>query len=186
MKINVVLHETSDEFDLRDLQNIEKMRVGFSEFNTIGPDKDYNNLENKPQINSITLEGSLTAADLSLGSIYYDTTANWNSQVSLIAEKAAIYVYSDYSYINMGSGNLIPVAGLKIGDGSSYLIDLPFVSEDLANIIFRHIANGTIHITNEERSFWNHKVSSYLDGHNTETLILSKTNYVLEGDIYYG
>lgn len=55
--------------------------------------------------------------------IQYDTTANWDAQVQLIAERGTFYVYSDHSV----DENDNPVPGLKIGDGTSYLIDMPFV-----------------------------------------------------------
>lgn len=75
--------------------------------------------------------------------VYRDTIANWNNQSTLISEDGGIYIYEgvDSSVIN---GTSIP--GVKIGDGSSYLIDLPFL---------------TLGVTTSDRNFWNNKIDCY-------------------------
>ena len=134
---------------------------------------DYNELENKPQINSIILTGNLSAHDLGLGSVYYDTTAGWNEQNELIAERAAVYIYSDYQTILVDD---VPrqVAGIKIGDGTSYLIDLPFVTDAVNAALLEHLRDSSIHVTPEEKNFWNNKVSALTDKGDSENLILTK------------
>lgn len=82
------------------------------------------------------------------------TTAEWNSTPSLIAQKDVIYVYTDYKIVEGQK-----IAALKVGDGTSALIDMAFV------------ASGTI--TEEERNFWNNKVSAYMSDTDETTLILS-------------
>lgn len=54
--------------------------------------------------------------------IHAGTTEEWNAQPELIGEREHIYVYTDYCSEN---GTVYPA--LKVGDGESYLIDLPFV-----------------------------------------------------------
>jgi hypothetical protein len=78
------------------------------------------------------------------------------------------------------------IAGLKIGDGTSYLIDLPFVTDKMASILLNHIGDNSAHLTDAEREFWNNKITCYLDHNDLENLILSKANYVIEGDILNG
>lgn len=165
MRLNVRFSEQNNKLD-----------VGFgnTQFVDIGGTYDYNNLVNRPSINSIVLEGNLSLSDLGLGAVYYDTTANWNLQRDLIAERGAIYIYSDYTYIDDGYGNLIPIAGLKVGDGTSYLIDMPYASGADSETLLRHISNHDIHITNEERASWNNKVTAFMDSSNPDTLVLSK------------
>ena len=99
--------------------------------------------------------------------IHIDTTANWNDQPTLLSSIGHIYVYSDYMIIG---GTNIP--GIKIGDGQTYLIDMPFVSgnEDLLNA---HINNTDVHITQAERAFWNNKNRAYINENDQETLILT-------------
>lgn len=186
MKINVCMHEESEDIDLAIKTLEEKFGVDFSELYLLNPSGNYEDLTNKPSINSIVLSGALTARDIGLGNVYYDTTANWALQGGLIAEEAAIYIYSDYSWRTIGAENRVPLAGIKIGDGTSYLIDLPFITDQATSLILSHISNTSLHVTAAEKEFWNNKVSSYLDGSDLENLILSKTNYTTQGDVYNG
>lgn len=100
------------------------------------------------------------------GMIYSATTAEWNAQTLLVAKKDAIYVYTDH-----GTVDGEPIPAIKVGDGTSYLIDMPFVDEDTAARLTDHIENTVRHITESERQFWNSKVSVDLDG---EILILTE------------
>ena len=101
--------------------------------------------------------------------IYYDTTANWNAQATMISEAGAIYIYSDYSTVDG-----VSVPGIRIGDGLAYLADLPFASQETMSILTRHINDTDIHITARERTFWNNKVTSVLDRLDAENLVLTK------------
>ena len=60
---------------------------------------------------------------------------------------------------------------------------MPFITDQLTAMISRHIANNNIHVTATEKELWNHKVSSYLMEGDLENLVLSKTQYVINGDI---
>ena len=114
-------------------------------------------------------DGNIT---IELGNIYdlgsckvvYNTTAFWNSYPDLVAKKGYIYIYSDY--MQSGGQN---IAGFKVGDGTSYLIDMPFTDK----ISMEHIQNNTIHITQEEREFWNNKVRCYIDPLNAHGVIFT-------------
>lgn len=85
--------------------------------------------------------------------VLYDTTENWNSQPQMVSKRGYIYVYSDYKQID---GKYI--AGIKVGDGQTYLIDMAFVDE----IYAEHIQDVVVHITDAEREFWNNKVRCYM------------------------
>lgn len=50
------------------------------------------------------------------------TVEEWNAQPRLMSIKDVLYVYTDYRQNEQGQD----VPGVKIGDGQSYLIDLPF------------------------------------------------------------
>ena len=177
MSINVSYKQTQLSVSL----NATKASVttGSQVAHSVVYSSDYSELTNKPQINSVTLEGNLSAYDLGLGQVYYDTKANWNNQLSLIAERAVIYIYSDYEIIYDEVGNPTYIAGIKIGDGTSYLADVPFITDEMTALLIQHLSNSTVHLTNAEREFWNNKISCYLDSNNLENLILSKTNYVI-------
>ena len=97
--------------------------------------------------------------------VLYGTTEYWNSQPQLISIKGNIYVYSDHEYTQDAK----EIPGIKIGDGTSYLIDMPFIDEKYA----KHILDSTIHITQEEREAWNNKVRCYIDLQDTQHIIFT-------------
>ena len=97
--------------------------------------------------------------------IICDTMAGWASKPSYQTAEGILYVYTDYKYYD---GKYIP--GLKVGTGNAYLADTPFVDQIYAD----HIENSDIHITAEERLFWNNKVTCYLDPEKDDKLIFSK------------
>lgn len=100
--------------------------------------------------------------------IFIDTTSGWNSQIQLVGQEGFIYVYSDY--MTSGSQN---IPGIKIGDGSAYLIDLPFVEG--GNVaLARHMADSAVHVTAAEKEFWNNKVTCFMAQTTAETLVFSK------------
>ena len=113
-----------------------------------------------------------TLQDMGMNTIYYDTTANWNLQPSLVSERGSVYVYSDYQQIDDGLGNITFIPSVKIGDGTTYVIDLPFNTDLLTTQMNDHISNTTIHITANERTYWNGKVSAVIDVNDTENLLL--------------
>ena len=181
MRLNVLFREDEERINLSPRNNVEEIGVGFSESQSV-VQSDYEKLRNRPRINQVLLEGALSAEDLGLGQVFYDSTAQWNSQPELVAERSVVYVYSDSRYIENEQGRQIPVAGIKIGDGTSYLIDMPFVTDALSALILGHIANLDMHVTAAEKEFWDNKVSAYVrpeDG----ALILSKTAYEKDGRI---
>lgn len=98
--------------------------------------------------------------------IYYNTTDYWNSRPQLIAKRGYIYVYSDYKQSEEED-----IAGIKVGDGISYLIDMPFIDKPLDD----HIADTVKHITSAEREFWNDKVRCFVDPENQENIIFTTT-----------
>ena len=94
--------------------------------------------------------------------VLFNTTAGWNEQGMLVSKTNTLYIYTDYQVIDGDT-----IAGIKVGDGNAYLIDLPFTDKALMN----HIADNTRHITNSEREFWNNKVRCYYAG--TDQLIFT-------------
>lgn len=105
---------------------------------------------------------SIPAVRTGVNPIHQDTTEAWNSQPALIAKAGHLYFYTDYQQV--GGVN---VAGMKLGDGTSYLIDLPFEDAQFQD----HIRNTVVHITQEEREFWNSKNRAVITG---ENLILTE------------
>ena len=101
------------------------------------------------------------------GSTHVDTTEHWNAQPQLVARKDHIYVYSDY--LNIDGKN---VPAIKIGDGTSYLIDMPFVSGN-NDVLSAHIEDNVRHITAEERALWNSKVTCFVSQADPTNLVFT-------------
>lgn len=122
---------------------------------------NYNRLANRPQINGITLSGNQTVADLRI--VSEDTTAGWNDKLDYVPKRGEIVLYTDRDTIIDEQGNTIMVPGIKIGDGNAYLVDLPFQDEATRNKALEelknHEANTSIHVTEEEKEFWNAKLN---------------------------
>ncbi len=100
--------------------------------------------------------------------IHADTIAGWNSQSSLIGKSGHIYIYTDHSTVDG-----VPVPNIKIGDGKSYLIDNPFISLPLEEVLKLHCEDVTKHITSNERDAWNNKVRCYIDENDPGNLIFT-------------
>ena len=100
--------------------------------------------------------------------VFYGTTEYWNNQPQFIPIRGCVYIYSDHDTDSEGN----PIAGLKIGDGTSYLIDMPFIDKKYAE----HILDTAIHVSASDREFWNNKVTCKVDPININTLLISKNN----------
>lgn len=86
--------------------------------------------------------------------IYARTKEEWELERDIIAQENTFYVYTDREVKTDEDGNKIYYPGIKVGDGSSYLIDLPYIDDTF----WDHISNTDIHVTLAQKSFWNNKV----------------------------
>ena len=82
-----------------------------------------------------------------------DITANWNAARGFIPLAGEVIIYTD------GEMKNVFVPGVKIGDGQTYVQDLPFVDTELRDRIMEHINNENIHVTLQEKLFWNNKLN---------------------------
>lgn len=110
-------------------------------------------------------DGEEFVGEVSLTDFEFNTTEGWNSQRDLVGKLNAIYVYTDHQTDEDGR----PIAGLKVGDGTSYLIDSPFIDTLYAN----HINDTTIHVTQAEREFWNSKVRCFMSADDNEQIVFT-------------
>ena len=91
-----------------------------------------------------------------------DTTENWNNARGFVPLAGELILYTDYSSYTKevnGQNKVIAIPGIKIGDGSAYVQDLPFVDEELRDILMDHINNMDLHVTLGEKTFWNNKIN---------------------------
>lgn len=127
-------------------------------------------------INDISVDFSTSPVpiDAEFGNVYvvggdckvlYASTATWNSQPQLISARGYIYIYSDYRQNDQEQN----VAAIKVGDGTSYLIDMPFTDE----LLYGHVTDNSIHVTSSDKANWNNKVRCYVDPLNEHRLIFT-------------
>lgn len=89
--------------------------------------------------------------------MYFGTTEEWAARTDLVSKKNNIYVWTDYKQV----GDQY-VAGVKIGDGLAYVVDLPFLDAQFQ----AHAADSDVHVTPQEKAFWNAKNRSFVEGEN--------------------
>lgn len=114
-------------------------------------------------LNQFGLEYFYSKIATSFGYADCRTTEEWSTQTTMMSTKGALYVYTDHLFDSHGD----PIPGIKVGDGTSYVVDLPFT--DLAAI--EHIANLDIHVSSTEREAWNSSVSVKVSTTNPENLV---------------
>lgn len=107
-----------------------------------------------------------------------NTTHNWNSDLDYIPPRGKIVVYSDARIRETGS---TPMPGIKIGDGTTPLVDLPFSDDYAITELRKHEANQEVHVAEADRKRWDERIRADVDLAN-ETLILK----IHKGDILYG
>ena len=83
-----------------------------------------------------------------LSGTYYGTTSYWNAKTNMISQAGYIYIYSDYQVVTI-NGETYNVPAMKVGDGTSYLIDLPFISSDSSS------SSTTASIISNTTAGWN-------------------------------
>ncbi len=102
-----------------------------------------------------------------------DTTDGWAVRTNYVPRVGEIIVYSDRRVV--GEMNY---PGIKIGDGNAFVVDLPFVGDDVTDVITEalntHLMDNVRHITDEERTYWNNKLDWKMDD---ETLTLAPSAF---------
>lgn len=91
-----------------------------------------------------------------------DTTQHWNEARGFVPLAGEVIVYNDYKIIQKeidGEVKNVYVPGVKIGDGQTYVQDLPFVDDELRDKLMIHINNPNVHTSVTEKLFWNNKLN---------------------------
>lgn len=92
--------------------------------------------------------------------IHYNTVEGWNATPNLVSQKGHLYIYKDWKTKEGEDGKIIYIPAMKIGDGTSYLIDMPIVSTGDDEAWIEHINNWQIHVSDMDRTTWDNKVST--------------------------
>ena len=87
-----------------------------------------------------------------------DTTANWQANRTFVPLDGEIIIYTDYD-TKVVDGKTVNIPAIKIGDGQTYGVDLPFVNDDMRDIIMAHINDASVHASPLEKLFWNNKIN---------------------------
>lgn len=95
-----------------------------------------------------------------------DTTANWNSKRDFVPLLGELIIYTDFT-----ERDGVPIPNIKIGDGSAFCIDLPFIYSADDTELRKHVADHIKHVTSDDRTRWDNKLNCELVG---ENLILNK------------
>ena len=74
---------------------------------------------------------------------------------SIEPELGQIVIFTDLYKRTNSEGVEITSAGIKVGDGNTKIEQLPFIDW----FYLDHINDKNIHITEDERTFWNDKIS---------------------------
>lgn len=123
--------------------------------------KNYNNLTNLPQINGETLIGDKTSSDLHI--VSENTEAGWEEMYDYVPKHGEICLYTDTDKI-------------KIGNGTAQIVDLPYIeggsAEEFARSLRVHTNDYTIHVSEEDREFWDNKLNYSING---EVLVLNRS-----------
>lgn len=101
--------------------------------------------------------------------IQYNTTEYWNANGRWIPAAGEVVIYSDGN-TSITDGIMYVSPAFKIGDGETYLIDLPYA---YSNNFQGHIDNTNIHVSAEDRAFWDNKLNLD-DVVINETLLLNR------------
>lgn len=96
-----------------------------------------------------------------------NTSEYWATQISFVPAYGQVVIYSNYDQI-VENNQTKYIPGIKIGDGNAYVVDLPFIDSKLRDQLLGHIDDSTIHVTSEEKTFWNNKLNLTLDGENLQ------------------
>ena len=95
------------------------------------------------------------------------TTAYFEGVKTTVPPRGQLVIFSDFNSIKKSDGTTITSAGIKVGDGIKTIEQLPFIDW----FYWDHINDKNIHVTAEEKTFWNNKITcEVLD----ETLNLKK------------
>lgn len=104
-----------------EIGNAEELEGEVSLPNTIY-ENDYNNLIHQPVKDGVRIIGQQTNEDLHISAT--KTTAEWDELTDLVSVRGETYVYSDGGGIDAEEN---PIPAVKVGDGETLVVDLPFI-----------------------------------------------------------
>ena len=83
------------------------------------------------------------------------TTAYFEGVKTTVPPRGQLVIFSDLRSITKSDGTTITSAGIKVGDGIKTIEQLPFIDW----FYWDHINDANIHVTTEQKTFWNNKIT---------------------------
>lgn len=139
---------------------------------------------NQSEIDKLEIQNGRIYFATDCGSIAYDlynqrlwvpkvksgNSEYWNSNPSFIPRAGEIIVVTDGI---IDGEDKIP--GVKIGNGTSVFSSLPFITQQYALLssFESHANNEVIHVTQQNKDYWNNKMRCYLNENDTENLVFT-------------
>ena len=91
------------------------------------------------------------------------TTAYFEGVKTTVPPRGQLVIFSDLRSIEVtnsdSSKSTITSAGIKVGDGEKTIEQLPFIDW----FYWDHINDKNIHVTSEQKKFWNNKITCKVD-----------------------
>ena len=83
--------------------------------------------------------------------IIYKTTAEWNADPTLVGQRSVLYAYLDADSYQDEHGNTVYIPAIKLGDGVTPLIDVPFMTASTSQEVIHHLEDAYAHWQEGER-----------------------------------
>lgn len=77
--------------------------------------------------------------ELLLDKRWYGTTAYWDTRIGFVPKEGHIIIYEDAFEEKQDDGTVVYHPNIKIGDGSQYVQDLPFLGEYESRMLMERI-----------------------------------------------
>ena len=124
------------------------------------------NLLGRPGTQPVHMLGRIEVATINIDgstNVYVNTSAYWAARPDYRPDFGVVIGYTDRETVTV-DGVTKNVPGFKIGDGDAYLADLPFEDAAVVATLTAHMQDVGMHVTAEEKAFWNNKLNLTISG----------------------
>lgn len=115
-------------------------------------------VESERPVQNKIVTGAINQLSAAMTKVTAKTCNEWAQQIGYVPDNKEIAIYTDYEVVEEGQERIL-VPNIKIGDGSTYVQDLPFIDKVLRQDLIDHINNSSVHVTPAEKVFWNNKLN---------------------------
>lgn len=127
----------------------------------------------RPVQNKI-VTGAINQLTAAMPKVTAKTVQEWAQQTGYVPANEEIIIYTNYESV-VENNETVLVPNIKIGDGSTYVQDLPFIDKVLRQTLIDHVNDTAAHVTAADKLFWNNKLNvNDLEEVVDESLILNR------------